>query len=59
MSRVIPGVLMAACCLALLAWGSVLLIQSIFVVVAFCGLLEFFRMTCPSLKGYSLFSTLR
>ena len=58
MSRVIPGVLMAACCLALLAWGSVLLIQSIFVVVAFCGLLEFFRMTCPSLKGYSLFFTI-
>lgn len=54
MSRVLPGVLMAACCLALLAWGSVLLIQTIFAVVAVCGLLEFFRMTFPSLKGSTL-----
>ena len=58
MSRVIPGVLMAASCLALLVWGPVLLIQTVFVVVAVCGLLEFFRMTCPSLKGFTLCVTI-
>ncbi|PID72572.1 MAG: hypothetical protein CSB34_01380 [Desulfobulbus propionicus] len=55
MSRVLPGVVMAACCLALLAWASTAVIQSVFVLVAAVGLFEFFRITSPSLQGSLLY----
>lgn len=58
MSRVLPGVVMAACCLALLAWGSATVIQSFVVLVAAVGLFELLRMTNPNLKGNILFLTL-
>ncbi len=46
MNRVIPGLLMATCCYALLFWGSPLLVWIGMVVCAALALHEFFRMTC-------------
>jgi len=58
MSRVLPGVGMAACCLALLAWGSTTVIQAVVVLVAAGGLYELLRITTPYLKGSVLYLSL-
>ncbi|PIE59751.1 MAG: hypothetical protein CSA32_02240 [Desulfobulbus propionicus] len=54
MNRVVPGVLMAAGCIALLLWGSGNTIRFVLLLVGVIGLKEYFRMTCPYLAGLLL-----
>lgn len=54
MSRVVPGVAMAACCVALLVWGTPLLISLFIALVAAGSLWEFFHMSLPSLPRQEL-----
>lgn len=57
MSRVIPGILMALGCIALLIWGSTALVRCILLIVGAIGLKEYFRMACPYLsRRYFLLS---
>ncbi len=58
MSRVIPGILMALCWFLLLFLGSAHLFWAAAVGCGALALYEFFRMTCPSLGGLRLYTTI-
>lgn len=58
MNRVIPGVLMAVGWVLLLFWGSAALFWGVGVCGAGIALHEYFRMTCPTLTGPRLATTL-
>lgn len=58
MKRVVPGILMALGCLALLIWGNSGLIQTVVVCVAAGALVEYFNMTLPGMSGPFRFITI-